>query len=92
MALSISYFGGSDAITMQCYGELIGTVAVTLTGSDASMGVPPANAAIARITAGEACFVSNNTTAVSATNGVSMATASTMDLAIIRGNPIRAKT
>ena len=92
MALSISYFTGADGATRQCYGWLLGSAVVTLTSFDASCGTPPPNAGIARVTAGEACFVSNNMTAVSATNGVSLAAGTTIDIAIIGSNPLRAKT
>lgn len=92
MALSISYFGGTDVNTMQCYGECVSRADVTLTGSSASMGTPPTNAAIARVTAGEACTVSNNGTAASATNGVSLAANAVIDMAVIRGQALLAKT
>lgn len=92
MALSISYFGGADIQTMQCYGECVSRADVTLTASSASMGAVPANAALARVTAGEACTVSNNGTAASATNGISLAAGDKIDLAIIRGQALLAKT
>ena len=92
MALSISYFAGADLQTQKCYGRNISRVDVTLTGSSASCGTPPEQATLARLTAGEACTVSNNGTAASATNGVSLASGAVIDLEVFRGTAFLAKT
>ncbi len=82
MALSITYFDGADRTTQQCYGKMLSTVEYTVTGSSASCGTPPESAKIARLTAGEACNVSNNGSAASAINGVRLAAAAVIDVEI----------
>lgn len=69
MALTVEYWTGADLKTRQCYGWCVETASVSLTTSSASCGTVPKGATIARITAGEACYVSNNNVAASATNG-----------------------
>jgi hypothetical protein len=92
MALNIAYFGDSDTITGQCYGILSASVAYTVTGSSASVGTPPSNAAIARLAAGENCYVSNNGAAASATNGIYLAVGQVTDIEVKSGTALQAIT
>jgi len=92
MALNVSYFLGADVGTGQCYGGLLGSVSYTVTGSSASVGTNPTGAKIARLNAGEACYVTNNGATVSSTNGIYMAAGDIVDLAIIPGNNLLAIT
>jgi hypothetical protein len=92
MALNVSYFTGADIGTGQCYGGLISSVAYTVTGSSASVGNPPTGAKIARLAAGENCYVSNNGTTVSATNGIYIPAGSSIDIAVVPNNTILAIT
>lgn len=90
MALNIAYFTGADVETDQCYGTLVSSVAYTVTGTSASVGTPPPFAAVARLKAGEACYVSNNGVAASATNGFFLAAGDSIDVQVNAG--IRAIT
>lgn len=92
MALEISYWTGYDPITRQAYGTCISRVSYTVTASSVSVGTPPANAAIARLRAGEACCVSNNGADASATNGVYLGVGDVIDLAVNQASPIEAIT
>jgi hypothetical protein len=92
MALNIAYFTGADIGTGQCYGGLISSVAYTVTGSSASVGNPPTGAKIARLSAGENCYVSNNGAAASSTNGIYIGANTSIDIAIIPNNAIQAIT
>lgn len=90
MALNIAYFGDADVTTAMCYGILCGSVAYTVTGSSASVGTPPANASLARLKAGEGCYVSNNGSAASATNGVYLAAGDVVDIEVKSGTALLA--
>jgi hypothetical protein len=92
MALNISYFTGADQETGQCYGTLVSSAAYTVTGSSASVGTPPAFAGVARLKAGEGCYVSNNGTAASSTNGVYLAAGDSIDLEVRSGVALLAIT
>lgn len=92
MALNIAYFIGADRETQYCYGTLISSVAYTVTGSSASVGTPPEQARIARLAAGEACYVSNNNRAASATNGIYLAAGDVADITVFASQPIQAIT
>jgi hypothetical protein len=93
MALLIMYFDGADHETRQVYGYCISQAAATLSGTSASAGTPPANAKLARIKAGEACYVSNNGAAASSTNGVTLAADEVIDMAVpIDGTGFLART
>ncbi len=92
MALSITYFDGADRTTQQCFGRMLTTVEYTVTGSSASCGTPPEGANIAYIKAGEACNVTNNGDAASATNGVRMAAGDIITVGIINRTALLAKT
>ena len=92
MALEISYFTGADRYTRQCYGVLISSAAYTVTGSSASAGTVPPGAAIARVKAGEACRVSNNDVAASATNGIHLDAGEVVDIEIRPSINLRAIT
>lgn len=82
MALEISYWTGYDAITRLCYGRLISSESMTLSAASSNSGTIPANSAVARLTAGENCRISNNGSAASATNGVYLGAGESMDLSV----------
>jgi hypothetical protein len=88
----ITYFSGADPITRQAYGQVISRATPTLTGSSASLGTPPTNAAIARVRGTEACCITNNGADASATNGVYLGDGDVIDLAIEPGVPLRGIT
>lgn len=92
MALNIAYFTSADRTTGVCYGTLISSVAYTVTGSSASVGNPPNGATIARLAAGENCYVSNNGQDASATNGIYLAAGSVADIQVFEARPIEATT
>ena len=92
MALNIAYFNDTDQATGQCYGALISSVAYTVTASSASVGTPPSNANIARLSAGEACYVTNNAGAAAATNGFHLAVGAVIDIEVYPSQPIKAIT
>lgn len=92
MALDITYWTGYDPITRLAYGTCISRVQATLTASDAQLGAIPANAAIARVKAGEVCVVSNNDVAASATNGVGLIVGEAVDIDVSKGLQLRGKT
>lgn len=92
MALRITYFDGCDTITRQCYGVVMGSAAVTLTATSADLGVVPPGAAVARMSAGEDCLVSNNGTAASATNGVFLSAGSAIDMAVPASGQFKGRT
>lgn len=69
MALSISYYTGADTSTNLCYGGQISRASVVLTSTSAACGVVPSGAVVARVKAGEDCYVSNNGSDASDTNG-----------------------
>lgn len=94
MALEISYFTGpgESKQTDKIYGTLTGSASVTLTGSSASCGTVPANTNLARLKAGEACRVSNNGAAASASNGVYLAAGDIIELSVSTGSTLLALT
>lgn len=93
MALDITYYDGADKQTGQCYGRMISRAIVTLTGSSASLGAVPDGASIARIKAGEACVITNNSAAASDTNGQPLAESEYIDLYVpADGKPFLGKT
>ncbi len=93
MALTVEYYTGADLKTRQCYGWNISSAAVGLTSTSATCGAVPAGAVIARITAGEASYVSNNNLTASATNGALIAANTTIDMAVPNGGtPFLART
>ncbi len=93
MTLSVSYYTGADVKTGQTYGGQISRVDVTLSGTSASCGTVPPGAALARIKAGEACYVSNNNVTASSTNGELLAANDIIDLAVPNGGgPFLART
>lgn len=92
MALNIAYFTDTDQATGQCYGALLSSAAYTVTASSASVGTPPAAANIARLKAGEACYVTNNAGAASASNGIFLAAGDSIDLEVYPSSPIKAVT
>lgn len=57
MALEISYWGGTDTVTRQIYGQFISAESLALSGASAQSGLVPPGAAFARIEAVEACRV-----------------------------------
>lgn len=85
MALEISYWSGYDPVTRTVYGELIASATQTLGSSSTDCGTPPANAAVARLTAGENCRISNNGASATATNGVLLNAGDSIDLQVPRG-------
>ena len=82
MALNVAYVYGSDDETGQAYGNLASSVAYTVTGSSASVGTPPSGAKVARLSAGEACYVSNNGSPASSTNGIHLAAGAVADVQV----------
>lgn len=81
MSLQISYFSGSDSIAHLVYGRICGADTMTLSGASAfATNIIPANAAVARIRAGEACRVAVEGVAVTATTGVYLAAGETIDI------------
>ena len=92
MALNVSYFTSPDRTTQVCYGTVISSVAYTVTGSSASVGNPPSGATIARLAAGENCYVSNNGQAASATNGIYCAAGTVTDVQVFEARPLLAIT
>jgi hypothetical protein len=92
MALNISYFGNADPATRQCYGINVSRVDYTVTGSSASVGTLPTNAAYARLKAGETCIVSNNGSAASVTNGVKLDAGDIIDIECKSGTNLQAIT
>lgn len=80
--MNVAYFTGTDQTTGQCYGTLVSSVAYTVTGASASVGTPPAFAEVARVKANEACYVSNNGGAASATNGIYLAVGDVVDIQV----------
>jgi len=82
MAWNIAFFTGYDPVTRQCYGKLISSLAPTPSGSSADAGAVPANASVARITSDAAGYISNNGTAASSGNGVSLAAGCTIDMQV----------
>lgn len=87
MALEICYYTGVDVTTSKCYGHIISSETMTLTGSSSQSGLIPANAALARVHAGENCRIakySANPT-VSATNGQYLAAGESIDISVIGG-------
>lgn len=92
MALEISYFTGSDPETRACYGTLLSSASVILTGTSASCGTVPPTSKIARLKAGENCRVSNNGATASATNGVYLTAGDIMDIQAVYTTPLLALT
>lgn len=94
MALEVSYFAGSGEtrLTSKVYGTLLGSASVTLTGTSASCGTVPAKTVLARLVAGEACYVSNNGTTASATNGINIPAGGVVDVTISEGSALLART
>lgn len=92
MALEISYWDGADDRTRQVYGGNTGRASVTLSGSSATCGAVPSATAVARCKAGEACIVSNNGSAASASNGVHLDAGEIIDIEITSPGPLYAKT
>lgn len=92
MALTITYVDNADIRTRQCYGTFLSTASVSLTSTSADCGAVPGSASIARIKAGEACYVSNNGADASATNGVPLAANEVIDLAVPTGAQFKART
>lgn len=82
----------ADRETEQCYGTLLSSVAYTVTGSSVSVGTPPSGSAIARLSAGEACYVSNNGRDASATNGIYLGAGDIADIQVFESMPIEAIT
>lgn len=82
MALKITYFDGYDVTTRQCYGIVMGSASVELSGASASLGTPPAGASAARLEAGEDCLVSNNSGDASAANGLFLSAGSVVDIRV----------
>jgi hypothetical protein len=82
MALEITYIDRADHKEHKVYGICVGRATVTLGASSATCGTVPGGAAIARLTAGEACTVSNNGAAADATNGFYLAANTTIDVAV----------
>jgi hypothetical protein len=87
MALELSYYAGTDAVTRMIYGAHVGTQVMTLTSSSANSTAIPANAALARVRAGENCRFLKNTDgtnagvmAITATTGQYLAAGETMDV------------
>ena len=92
MPLSVSYFADTDLVARLCYGRLLGSVSYTVTATSASVGTPPSGSNIARIHAGENCYVSNNGAAASATNGLYLTAGSAVDIEVAEQRPLRAIT
>lgn len=93
MALEVTYYTGADGATGQCLGYQISRATVTLSGSSATLGAVPPGARIAHIVAGEACVVSNNGLAASATNGQYFAASDKVDIAVpVNEQPFYGKT
>lgn len=90
MPLNVSYFNDTDQSTNLVYGALLSSVSYTVTGSSASVGTPPVNANIARLSAGEPCYVTNNAAAASTTNGIYLAAGSVIDIEVYPSSPIKA--
>lgn len=92
MALNIAYFKTTDRASVNVYEELISSTPVTVTASSASCGAIPNAASIARLAAGEACYVSNNDAPASSTNGIYLAAGVVADVQVVNGKPLRAIT
>lgn len=87
MALELSYYAGTDAVTRMIYGAHVGTQVMTLTSSSANSTAIPTNAALARIRAGENCRFLKNTDgtntgaqAITASTGQYLAAGETIDV------------
>jgi hypothetical protein len=92
MPLSVSYFGDFDPVTGHAYNKLLGSVSYTVTASSASVGTPTSRSNVARLHAGENCYVSNNGKPASATNGVYLAAGNAIDLSVEEQTPLQAIT
>lgn len=89
MALHITYFDSYDGITRQCYGTVVGAAVPTLSGSSSDLGVIPSAASVARLEAGEDCYVSNNGVAASSSNGLFLSAGSIVDIAVPRSGQFK---
>jgi len=92
MALNVTYFRNSDPVTRVCYDRVLGSASYTVTGSSASVGTVPSGSNLARLAAGENCWVSNNGTAASTTNGVYIPAGSVVDISVQEQTPLLAIT
>lgn len=91
MALEITYYGDADIVTGACLGIQLGRATVTLSASSADAGTKPSGAAIARLTAGENCIVSNDGD-TSSTNGQYLASGSFIDMQVPLSGEFKAQT
>lgn len=94
MALEISYWTGTDTNTRQVYGRLISSESMTLTGVTQQSGAAPDGASLARVSAGEACRVTNSAASptVTATNGTYLAAGDSIDLFVKPSDKLAAFT
>lgn len=90
MPIHISYWSGVDTETRLCYGRLIASETISISGTSAQSGAVPAGAALARCSATETCRISNASASptASATGGVYLEGGQSIDLDVNPGDRI----
>lgn len=92
MALEISYWTGTDALTRQVYGEFISAETRSLSGTSAQSGATPDNAAFVRVEATEAARVHYGTNPTAADGSLYLGSGGWIEFAAVAGNKIAGKT